>query len=256
MNNQTKQIIPTSIGDIAVYINKVNSNKTTMIFLHGVYFDHELWNNQIDNIKDRTVIALDMPDHGESKNIAKNNWTLDDCARMLLEILQFLKIKKVIAVGHSWGSMTIIRSTKQKPELFEKVVLCNMPYKKAGLVRIVLMRIQYSALIFKSFYIKQAGKSLFAKTSLNNNPKLIEEIIRPMNKLTRKEIIHTNKAVIIDAKDTSNLIKSLEVPAIAVVGSKDYVGKPPIKEVITVRGGHISPIEDSKAIIKVLKQIV
>jgi hypothetical protein len=77
-----------------------------------------------------------------------------------------------------------------------------------------------------------------------------------MNKLTRKEIIHTNKAVIIDAKDTSNLIKSLEVPAIAVVGSKDYVGKPPIKEVITVRGGHISPIEDSKAIIKVLKQIV
>ena len=99
-----------------------------------------------------------------------------------------------------------------------------MSFKKASFVRIAVMRIQYLALFFsKKFYIKQAGKSLFAKTSLIINPKLVEEIAPSMNKLTRGEIMHTNKAVIIDANDMSNFIKSLEVPSIAFVGRQDYI---------------------------------
>lgn len=31
-------------------------------------------------------------------------WTLDDCALMLLDILDALEIDQVIAMGHSWGS--------------------------------------------------------------------------------------------------------------------------------------------------------
>lgn len=256
MNDQTKQIIPTSIGDIAVYIDKADSNKTPLIFLHGVYFDHSLWNKQIEKIKHRTVITVDMPHHGESKNITKNNWTLDDCSKMLIEILQVLKIKRVTAIGHSWGSMTIIRAASQKPELFEKIILSNMPFRKASFGRIAAMRLQYSALIFKKFYIKQAGKALFAKSSLSKNPNLIQEIIMSMNKLSRRHIMHTNKAVIIDVGDSSNIIKSLTVPAVSIAGAEDYVGKPPIKEIYIAKGGHISPLEDAETVTKALLQSI
>ena len=64
-----------------------------------------------------------------------------------------------------------------------------------------------------------------------------------MNKLSRNEIKYTNKAVRIDAKDASELIKKLEVPAYALVGKKDYVGIPPEIETFVVQGGHVSPIE-------------
>jgi len=67
-----KSIIKTQIGEIAIYQNKVNHIETPVIFLHGVYFDHNLWEYQMNNITDRTVIAIDMPLHGESKtNIKK-----------------------------------------------------------------------------------------------------------------------------------------------------------------------------------------
>lgn len=62
--------INTSIGDIFVTIKKVEGS-IPVTFLHGVYFDHNLWNNQVNRIIERSVITIDMPLHGKSKNINK-----------------------------------------------------------------------------------------------------------------------------------------------------------------------------------------
>jgi pimeloyl-ACP methyl ester carboxylesterase len=94
-------MIHTNLGKIAVYPKLADSDKTPIIFFHGVYFDHHLWDEVIDSIQDRTTYSVDMPFHGLSKEITKTDWTLNDCADMLLEILDSLKITQVIAVGHS-----------------------------------------------------------------------------------------------------------------------------------------------------------
>ena len=109
-------MINTNLGKIAVYPKLVDSDKTPIIFLHGVYFDHHLWDEVLYSIRDRKTFSLDMPFHGLSKEITKTDWSLNDCADMLLEILDHLKIAKVIAVGHSWGSMTILRAASKQPE--------------------------------------------------------------------------------------------------------------------------------------------
>ena len=192
-------------------------------------------------INDRPVIAIDMPLHGESKNI-KTDWNLDDCANMLLEILDSLK-NKVIAVGHSWESMTILRAAGKNQDRFSALGLCNMPFKEASKYEKRTIRLQHMALIFRRFYMKQAGKAVMGKESLVHNPDLLQKLITPMSKLTNKEIKYTNKAVRIDAKDTKHLIKYLTIPIIALVGEEDYVGILPIKETITAKGGHVSPLE-------------
>lgn len=235
--------ISTSIGQIAVFHKQTDYQNTPIIFLHGVFFDHHLWDNQMDAITDRTVYAIDMPMHGESKSNIKNNWTLDDCADMLLEIMDSLQLKKVIAVGHSWGSMTILRAANKNPNKFEAVGLCNMPFKEATTKEKRIIKLQESGLIFKSFYMKQAAKALMAKESRDKNPELIGKLTTPMSKLTKKEIKYTNKAVRIDAKDAIMLINTLSIPAFALVGEKDYVGIPPIKETKVAKGGHVSPLE-------------
>ncbi|MFM8917067.1 MAG: alpha/beta fold hydrolase, partial [Bacteroidota bacterium] len=169
-NQQITSFITTNIGKIAVYQKKVDSNKIPIIFLHGVYFDHHLWDEVIDSLNDRTIIALDMPLHGLSKEITKNDWTLNDCSEMLLEILDRLHIAKVIAIGHSWGSMTIIRAASNQPERFESVLLCNMPFLEATKRQKLTFGLQHSMLIFRNFYTKQAAKALFGKTSLKEIP--------------------------------------------------------------------------------------
>lgn len=51
--------------------------------------------------------------------------------------------------------------------------------------------------------------------------------------------------VIIDAKDSSDLLSNLAIPTIAIKGEDDYVPIPPhIIDIRIIKGGHISPLEN------------
>jgi pimeloyl-ACP methyl ester carboxylesterase len=248
--------IQTNIGKIAIHKTVTTSDKLPVIFLHGVYFDHHLWDEQVKQINDRTVVTIDMPLHGESREITKPDWSLNDCADMLIEILNSLQILKVIAVGHSWGSMTILRAASEHPERFEGIGLCNMPYHAASKKQKVTFGLQHFMLIFRSFYTKQTGKFLFGKTSLKNNPSLQIQLKRTMDILSRKELIKVDETVIINAKDVTDLIINLKVKAIALIGKEDYVKIPPVIKTIVVEGGHVSPLENPSEVLKMIERLI
>jgi pimeloyl-ACP methyl ester carboxylesterase len=237
--------IRTNIGKIAIHKKESTTEKLPIILLHGVYFDYHLWDEQVKHIDDRTVITIDMPLHGESREITKPDWSLNDCADMLLEILDILQIPRVIAVGHSWGSMTILRAASKYPDRFESIGLCNMPFEAASPKQKRIFKLQNSLLFFRKFYTKQAATLLFGKSSLKENPQLHDQLQRPMNMLTIEDIKQTDKKVILDAEDATTMILNLNVTAIALKGKEDYVPTPPKIETVIVDGGHISPLEES-----------
>jgi len=251
-----KEYINTKIGHIAVFHKQTQLKKTPIIFLHGVYFDHHLWEKQVSEINDRPVITIDMPMHGESKQNIKPDWNLDDCADMLLDILDSLKVNQVIAVGHSWGSMTMLRAAHKNPSRFSGLGLCNMPFKEASKSEKRNIKLQHLALIFRGFYMQQAAKGLMSKESITDNRALVQRLVTPMSRLTNKEIQYTDKAVRIDAKDALPLISNLTIRTIALVGEEDYVGLPPIKETITVKGGHVSPLEAPAEVSNLIRQLI
>lgn len=255
-NKHPKVYIHTKIGKIAVYHHFANSDKTPIIFLHGVYFDHHLWDAVIESIKDQTMITLDMPMHGMSKELLKDDWTLNDCADMLIEILNILHLPKVIAIGHSWGSMTILRAAHKNPELFSVIGLCNMPFMAASKRKKLTLRMQHIMLPFRNFYTQQAVKALFGKSSLNKNTSLTSQLKRTMDLLTINEIKHTDNAVIANADDTTTLIEILKVKALALKGAEDYVPSPPNLETIIVKGGHVSPLENPNGVIEFIKVLI
>jgi pimeloyl-ACP methyl ester carboxylesterase len=255
-NKYPKVYIHTKIGKIAVYHHFANSDKTPIIFLHGVYFDHHLWDAVIESIKDQTIITLDMPMHGMSKELLKDDWTLNDCADMLIEILNILHLPKVIAIGHSWGSMTILRAAHKNPELFSVIGLCNMPFMAASKRKKLTLRMQHIMLPFRNFYTQQAVKALFGKSSLNKNTSLTSQLKRTMDLLTINEIKHTDNAVIANADDTTILIEILKVKALALKGAEDYVPSPPNMETIIVKGGHVSPVENPNGVIEFIKVLI
>lgn len=249
--------IMTHIGSIAVYVKENPSDKLPIIFLHGVYFDHHLWDSQFEAIKDRTVICLDMPLHGSSSGFPiKADWTLADCSDMLIEILDSLKIPKVIAVGHSWGSMTILRAAHKHPARFASIGLCNMPFHAASNKQKVSFRLQHFMLVFRNFYTKKSAKNLFGKATLQANPELFGQLNRPMSKLSNRQIRQIDKAVILDAVDATSLIKTLKVKAIALKGKEDYVPTPPDMETIVVAGGHVSPLEIPQEIARLVARLM
>lgn len=254
MNSKAQKIeISTKIGKISIYQRFGTSGKTPLILLHGVYLDHHLWDKVLEGIKDRTVITLDMPLHGASRTVTKADWNLEDCGEMLLEILDSLHIPKVIAVGHSWGSMSILRAANKAPERFERVLLCNMPFLAATKKQKLTFGLQHSMLIFRNFYTKQAAKALFAKGSLKENPNLLERLKQSMDILSDKDIREIDRKVIIEANDATALIQNLKVKAIALKGEEDYVPAPANMEIVLVKGGHISPLECPESVLETIK---
>ncbi len=253
---EKQQFITTKIGNISVCSNDFQSSEIPIIFLHGVYFDHHLWDEVIDSIHDRTIITIDMPLHGLSKEITKADWTLTDCGDMLIEILDSLQIKKAIAVGHSWGSMSILRAASKQPDRFESVLLCNMPFQAVSKKQKNLFKLQHSMLVFRNFYMKQAAKALFGESTLKENPTLADKLMLTMNILSNREIREIDRKVIVEADDASDMIKKIKVKAIALKGEDDYVPAPPGMETILVKGGHVSPIENAKSVFHALNNLI
>ena len=246
----------TNLGEIAIYRTKRETDRTPVILLHGVYLDHHLWDRQVNAIKDRTVITLDMPLHGKSRLVFRTDWSLDDCAHMLLEILDYLQIPKVIAVGHSWGSMTILRAAHRHPDRFESVLLCNMPFLPATTRQRWTFKLQHPMLAFRDFYARQAARALFAKGSLAKDPQMAERLKRTMRVLSSSEVKAIDRKVILESEDATDLIRGLTVKARALKGVEDYVPTPPRLETILVPGGHISPWEAPEDVLRAIMDLM
>jgi pimeloyl-ACP methyl ester carboxylesterase len=249
------KMINTNLGKIAVYLKNGNTEKIPLIFLHGVYFDHQMWEDYVAQINDRTVISVDMPLHGNSKEIEKHDWNMDDCSQMLLDILNGLKIDKVIAIGHSWGSMSIVRAVHKNPHRFYAIGLCNLKFRAETKRSAILTYARHLLLPFKTFYLKQVALVMFDKKSIAAQPDLPQKLIKPMSKLSSRDIMTTDRAIIINPTDSSYLVANLTIPTHAIVGESDYVGVPPIAQTEIVPGGHVSPLEAKAQVLQMIRRL-
>ena len=64
-----------------IYIEK---DTTPLIFIHGVGLDHQMWNPQIDNLKEFSTITYDLLGHGKTPckkdKLSLNDFFLIDCS--------------------------------------------------------------------------------------------------------------------------------------------------------------------------------
>jgi len=246
--------ISTSVGRIMVHIREVPQT-TPLIFLHGVYYDHALWNYQTSRIMDRTVITVDMPFHGQSRQ-SSASWDMQDCSQMLIDILDSLQVPKAVAIGHSWGSMTILRAAHKHPDRFQAIGLCNMPFEAGTPGSRWKFRMQHTLLSFRSFYTKQVAKAMYGKQTLASNPELAVHLDRSMRLLSTKQIRQTDQRVIMQVEDASDKISQLVVPALALKGREDYVPQSSALPYTLVAGGHVSPLEAPEEVFEFVQKVL
>lgn len=247
--------IPTILGIVSAVIDTKNDSEYPIVFLHGVFLSKALWMDYRSDLTNRTHIYIDMPAHGSSENVGKD-WTLNECAQMLIEILDYLKINRCVAVGHSWGSMTVLRAASRAPDRFAAIGLFNMPYKRTTGIARVGFAAQKMMTIFPRFYAKQAAKALYTPSFLVNNQILTKQMQDRLAERPPKEIARTIDAVILNAENTSSLISNLKVPALAITGKTDYVEPPIGIDSRVVPGGHISPHEAQQETMHAIMEVL
>lgn len=117
------------INDVNVnYIRYGKKSKDTVVLLHG-------WGQNIQMMKpigdalqnNFDVIIIDLPGHGNSEE-PKYAWNVDDYVECVKQLLDELKVKNPILIGHSFGGKTsLLYASKYK---VKKLILFGSPFKK------------------------------------------------------------------------------------------------------------------------------
>ena len=103
-----------------------------VVFIHGVGLRSESWYQQVAALKDDySVFTLDMPGHGESDLLDKDQPTLIDftekVAKFIIDVVQ----QPAVIIGHSMGALLSLSLAKEYPELCLAIVPMNAIYKRS-----------------------------------------------------------------------------------------------------------------------------
>ena len=103
VNFMTEKIHKTQLGDIHYWINIIDENAVTLVFLPGLTADHRLFEKQIEYFENKfNVFVWDAPAHNSSWPF-KFDFDLMDKAKWLDEILEKEEIKLPVIIGQSMG---------------------------------------------------------------------------------------------------------------------------------------------------------
>jgi pimeloyl-ACP methyl ester carboxylesterase len=106
------------------YIDQ-GSGDYTIILVHGLASNAGFWRYNIPELsKNYRVIAVDLPGYGKSQK-GDYPYTLSFYADEIKKLIEELKLKNVVYVGHSMGGQIGLILSMKYPNLLDKLVLAS-----------------------------------------------------------------------------------------------------------------------------------
>lgn len=234
---------------------------TAVVLLHGFLENKSMWDRYIDTLtKNHRVITVDLLGHGETESLGYVH-VMEDQADMIYSVLIYLRLRKVVLVGHSMGGYVALAFAELYPDHIKGLFLLNSTARADSEERkinrdraIVCVKHDYTN------FVSMSIANLFAEDNRDVLKKEIEK--------TKKEALKTPLQGIVAALEGMKIRKDREVllhfapyPIEMALGKKDPVL--PYDDTIdqiegtkvvltTFADGHMSHIENEKELKKVL----
>ena len=212
-----------------IYIEK---DTTPLMFIHGVGLDHQMWDPQIDNLKEFSTITYDLLGHGKTP-CKKDKLNLSDFSNQLNEILEYLNINKIHLVGFSLGSLIALDFASKLGDKIDKLILIGTTYKRSSEERSLVLD-RYNKAKLNKPISKQALKRWFTDEYLEKNPNTYDLFMDILNKNSED---HKNflKAYELFANydDKAQVIQDITLETLVITGSDDPGSTPAMSKELT-----------------------
>ena len=164
-----------------------NPRFKTIVFIHGLGLNQDVWSWQISLFKNHNVLTYDLLGHGDSKD-PEGEISLSLFADQLLQIISHIKLEKIILIGFSLGSMVSRKFSSLHPTIVEALVLLNSPNRLLDQERDEILE---RAMLLKDkgpeYTTDAAIKRWFSNTFQKSNPHIVQ-LVRNWVNNNKKEI--------------------------------------------------------------------
>lgn len=194
-----------------------------VVLLHGFLGSHEIWEQTIANLsKSYRVIAIDLPGHGGSDNFGYVH-TMDLLAKSVKAVLDHLKLKKYVLIGHSMGGYAALAFADLFPDnikgicLYHSTAYADTEEKKRDRTRsIKVVKANHR------IYTTEVIRNLFATKNLKYLKKEVAFASKIAGKTKKQGIISALEGMK-DRPDRSVILGLVEYPIMMVIGEHDNV---------------------------------
>jgi pimeloyl-ACP methyl ester carboxylesterase len=238
---------------------------TAVLLLHGFLENKTMWKAFVPELaKKHRVITLDLLGHGETECIGYVH-VMEDQADMIYTLMLYLKIRKVVLVGHSMGGYVALAFAELYPEHVKGLLLLNSTSKADSEERkinraraIVAVKQNYGA------FVSMSIANLFSEDNRERLSKEIEKVKKEALKTPLQGIVAAIEGMKI-RKDRQALLHFATYPIELVLGKKDGVLNydENIEQIegtkvqlTTFPDGHMSHIENEKELKQVLENFL
>ncbi len=194
-----------------------------VVLLHGFLGSHQIWENTtIELSKSYRVIAIDLPGHGTTDCFGYVH-TMEMLAKCVKAVMDSLRLKKYVIVGHSMGGYVGLAFADLFPDnlkglcLFHSSAYADSDDKKRDRTRSVrVVKANHK------IYITEVIKNLFA----TKNAKYLKTEIAFAQKIASKVSKRSIIAALEGMKDRPNrdvILGMVHYPVMMVIGELDNV---------------------------------
>ncbi|HNP32668.1 MAG TPA: alpha/beta hydrolase [Flavobacterium sp.] len=234
---------------------------TVVVLLHGFLENKTMWNAFIPELcKKHRVITVDLLGHGETECLGYIH-SMEDQADMVHAVLQELKIRKSVFVGHSMGGYVALAFAELYPDNVKGIVLQNSTSRADSDERkinrdraIVCVKQDYTT------FVRMSIANLFSEDNRERLENEIEKVKLEALKTPLQGIVAALEGMKI-RKDREVLLHFAPYPILLVLGKKDSVliydenadqVEGTKAQLTTFPDGHMSHIENEEELKKVL----
>lgn len=238
---------------------------TAVVLLHGFLENSTMWSPFIGELAPKNrIVTVDLLGHGETGCLGYVH-TIEQQAEIVLAVLNHLRLRKYILVGHSMGGYVALALTEMKPEnikglcLMNSTALADSEEKKKNRGR-AIKAVKHN----KRTFIKAAIPGLFSEKNKSIFKKEIAEITEEALKMSTQGVIAAQEGMKI-RKDRSKILKQGDYNKMIVIGKQDptleyetlieHIKKTDVK-VAEFPDGHMSHVENKTEVFHTIRNFI
>ena len=238
---------------------------TAIVLIHGFLENSTMWDTIKPTLSKRNrVVAIDLLGHGKSDCLGYVH-TMELFSEAIEAVLKHLKLRKYILVGHSLGGYVCLQLAKKYPTKIKGLCLLNSTSNEDSEERKKL-RFRANKMIQNNFtnMVRMSFVNLFGEESRKTFKTEINVALQEALQTPIQGYMAANEGMRIRENNNAVLAKN-SFKKLIISGKKDPVlnletslqeAKKTNTEIVVLKGGHMSHIENKEELITTLKAFI